>query len=80
MARLFMVPGMTHCGGGPAFEDFDPLALLENWRDTGKAPVSMPAKSHVFADRQMPLCAYPMYAEYQGGDKAALNSYQCVNP
>ncbi|HBS42849.1 MAG TPA: tannase/feruloyl esterase family alpha/beta hydrolase [Oceanospirillales bacterium] len=80
VARLFMVPGMTHCGGGPAFEDFDPLALLENWRDTGKAPVSMPAKSHVFADRQMPLCAYPMYAEYQGGDKAALNSYQCVNP
>ncbi|TCK04227.1 tannase/feruloyl esterase family alpha/beta hydrolase [Marinobacterium mangrovicola] len=78
-ARLFMVPGMTHCGGGNAsFENFDPLTLLENWKETGEAPQMMPASAPSMPDREMPLCAYPTYAEYQGGDMNNASSFACV--
>lgn len=79
-ARLFVVPGMTHCGGGPAFEDFDPLTLLENWKTTGHAPAAMPARAPSMPGREMPICAYPAVAHYNGGDVAALQSYSCVQP
>ena len=36
--RLFMVPGMGHCGGGDGPNEFDTLAALEQWREQGKAP------------------------------------------
>lgn len=78
--RLFMVPGMTHCGGGPAFEDFDPLTLLEKWKSTNTAPSQMDAKAPTMPKRQMPLCAYPNYAKYIGGNKNNIKSYQCVAP
>ena len=79
-ARLFMVPGMTHCGGGPAFEDFDPLSALEAWLDTGKAPVSMLGRSTAFPGRSMPLCAHPSHAQYVGGDPSSADSFRCVAP
>lgn len=80
VARLFMVPGMTHCGGGPAFEDFDPLTALEQWKTSGEAPAAMVAKAPNMPEREMPLCAYPKYAKYQGGDKNQAASYQCAAP
>lgn len=80
VARLFMVPGMNHCGGGPAFEDFDPLTALEQWKDTGQEPTQMVAKAPTMPEREMPLCAYPNYAKYIGGDEASVDSYQCVSP
>ena len=80
VARLFMVPGMTHCGGGNGLEDFDPLTVLENWRSTGKAPETMTVSGSSEPARQMPLCAYPDYANYTGGDKNKLESYTCVTP
>ncbi|WP_335948612.1 tannase/feruloyl esterase family alpha/beta hydrolase [Salipiger bermudensis] len=79
-ARLFVVPGMTHCGGGPAFEDFDPLTLLENWHDSGEAPDHMPASAPSMPGREMPVCAYPATAEYTGGDEASIDSFACVTP
>ncbi|NVO26684.1 tannase/feruloyl esterase family alpha/beta hydrolase [Donghicola sp. C2-DW-16] len=78
-AQLFMVPGMTHCGGGaPAFEDFDPLTILENWTAGGETPTSMPAKSPALPEREMPICAYPLTAAYTGGDVNSLSSYTCA--
>ena len=44
--RLFMVPGMNHCGGGPGTTTFDMLAALEQWVEKKQAPDSIPA-SHV---------------------------------
>ena len=79
-ARLFVVPGMTHCGGGPAFEDFDPLTLLENWQESGEAPEQMPASAPSMPGREMPVCAYPATAEYTGGDAASIDSFACVTP
>jgi hypothetical protein len=36
--RLFLIPGVHHCGGGPGLTDFDALTLLENWVEKGQAP------------------------------------------
>ncbi|WP_352625765.1 tannase/feruloyl esterase family alpha/beta hydrolase, partial [Mesorhizobium sp. M0578] len=36
--RMFIIPGMTHCGDGQAFDDFDPLAAIEGWINQDKAP------------------------------------------
>ena len=63
--RLFMVPGMAHCGGGDGTSTFDMLTALENWVDTGKAPDSILA-SRASDGRTRPLCPYPQVAVYKG--------------
>lgn len=76
-ARLFMVPGMTHCGGGPALDDMDPLAAVEKWVEHGEAPASIPARGKNFRGKEQPLCPYPSHAQYQGGDADKLEAYVC---
>jgi feruloyl esterase len=66
--RLFMAPGMAHCGGGQGPNDFDELTALEQWVEQGKAPNSITA-SHSRdgkVDRTRPLCPYPQVASYKG--------------
>ncbi|WP_366144692.1 tannase/feruloyl esterase family alpha/beta hydrolase [uncultured Cardiobacterium sp.] len=70
-SRLFMVPGMNHCGGGQAYDDFDPLTALENWQDKGEAPNALTARGKAFPNQEMPLCAYPQVTMYKDG------SYRC---
>lgn len=79
-ARLFMVPGMNHCGGGPALDDFDPLAAIESWVERGQAPAFLQARGPNFPGKEQPLCPYPQYARFHGGDVNALGSYECVAP
>jgi len=66
--RLFMVPGMGHCGGGDGTSTFDMVAALDQWATTGKAPASVPASRvrNGVADRTRPLCAWPQVATYKG--------------
>jgi feruloyl esterase len=79
--RLFMVPGMGHCQGGPGPDRFDMLTALEQWVEHGKAPDHVPA-SHMTegkVDRTRILCPYPQVAKYDGtGDKNAAASFQCA--
>ncbi len=66
--RLFMVPGMGHCGGGPGTDSFDGLAAVQAWVEHGQAPQSLMA-SHMtkgVADRTRPLCPIPQVAAYKG--------------
>ncbi len=66
--RLFMVPGMGHCGGGDGPNTFDMVSELEQWKEQGRAPVRIVA-SHRTAgkvDRTRPLCPYPQVAKYKG--------------
>ena len=66
--RLFMAPGMAHCGGGEGTSSFDMLSVLEQWVESGSAPDSVEA-SRVMdgrVDRTRPLCAYPKVAKYNG--------------
>lgn len=67
-ARLFMVPGMNHCGGGPGATSFDMLAVLERWVEHGIAPEQIPASRIVDGKiiRTRPLCPYPQVATYNG--------------
>ena len=66
--RLFMVPGMTHCGGGPGPNTFDSISAIEQWVEKGKAPEQMIASHSADGkvDRTRPVCAYPQAAKYKG--------------
>ncbi len=81
--RLFMVPGMQHCSGGPGPNSFDALTALENWVEKGIAPKSIIA-SHSTAgvvDRTRPLCPYPKVAVYSGtGSTNDAANFQCKAP
>lgn len=80
-ARLFDVPGMTHCGGGPALDDFDPLAAIQAWVEEGRAPDTLPAAGAAFPGRTRPLCPFPTEAHYDGhGDPQAAASFACRQP
>ena len=66
--RLFMVPGMAHCGGGDGTSTFDMMAPLRLWVETNQAPVRIEASRLRMGkvDRTRPLCPYPQTAVYQG--------------
>jgi feruloyl esterase len=78
--RLFMVPGMAHCGGGTGTSTFDMVTALEQWVEGKKAPDSIPA-SRVEGGkivRTRPLCAYPQVATYKGsGSTDDAASFSC---
>jgi feruloyl esterase len=83
-ARLFMVPGMYHCSGGPGPNTFDALSALENWVENDVAPETIVATKYVDDDptksatRTMPLCKFPEQAEYGGsGDVNQAASWHC---
>ncbi len=74
--RLFMVPGMFHCGGGVGTSTFDVETPLIRWVEAGDAPKSIEASrvSGGKVNRTRPLCPYPQVARYQGSgsiDEAA---------
>ncbi len=76
-ARLFLVPGMIHCGGGPATDQFDMLAAIQAWVEGGHAPERIIARGKSFPGVTRPLCPYPMIARYQGGDPKSEQSFAC---
>ena len=81
--RLFMVPGMAHCGGGEGTSSFDMLDVLEQWVATDTAPDSVQASRVVDGrvDRTRPLCAYPSVARYDGsGSLDEASNFTCVTP
>ncbi len=87
--RLFAVPGLTHCSGGVALEKFDALGALVDWVEHGKAPGSIiasinPANKEIPASwspgRTRPLCPWPKYARFTGGDPELAASFACSNP
>jgi feruloyl esterase len=82
-ARLYLVPGMHHCSGGPGPNSFDMLTALEAWVERGAAPAQIIASHSVNqkVDRTRPLCPYPQIARYSGSgsiDEAA--NFRCEAP
>jgi Tannase and feruloyl esterase len=78
--RLFMAPGMGHCGGGEGPNTFDMVTALEQWVEQGRAPDRILASHSTdgVVDRTRPLCPYPQTAAYQGSgsiDDAA--NFEC---
>jgi len=81
--RLFLVPGVHHCGGGPGLTDFDALTALENWVEKGQAPEVMIAKRVVngVTERSRPIYPYPLLARYSGqGDPKEASSFAPFDP
>ena len=78
--RLFMVPGMNHCGNGDGPASFDMLTALEQWVEQKKAPDTIPA-AHLTngqPDRTRILCPYPQVATYKGsGDPNSAANFVC---
>ena len=86
-ARLFLVPYMGHCRGGPATDQFDMLTPLVSWVEQGNAPDKVVASGTRFTSppttRSRPLCPYPQEARYTGaagGDLGAATNYACMMP
>jgi feruloyl esterase len=81
--RLFMVPGMEHCGGGPGPDQVNWTAALERWRESGIAPDRLIA-SRVRDNRvnmTRPLCPYPQVAHYTGvGSTNDAANFACKVP
>ncbi len=95
-ARLYRVPGMGHCSGGPATDQADFLRPLVAWVEKGQAPGAIVASARGVGnagavnpevpadwapDRTRPLCAYPLVARYKGyGDVESASSWRCREP
>jgi feruloyl esterase len=93
-ARYYQVPGMNHCSGGPATDQFDMLTPLVNWVEKGVAPDTVTASARGTANagginadlpagwapnRTRPLCAYPKVAYYKGaGSVEQAESFICL--
>jgi len=66
--RLFMMPGVAHCAGGPGPDRVDWYSVLDTWVENGTAPDRVVASKLQAGKtiRTRPLCAYPMRAVYKG--------------
>jgi hypothetical protein len=76
-ARLFLIPGMTHCAGGPATDEFDMLTAIQQWVEEGRAPDRIVAHGKSFPNLTRPLCPHPTVARYIGGDPNNEKSFVC---
>jgi feruloyl esterase len=78
--KLFMVPGMGHCGGGDGASTFDMVAALDRWIMTKQPPSAIPAARVRDGQpgRTRPLCPYPQFAVYDGkGNVEEAASFAC---
>jgi feruloyl esterase len=89
--RLFMVPGMGHCGGGAGPNSFgngrpgasidpdhDIFSALERWVEKDVAPEQLIGAG---TNMTRPLCVYPRVAQYKGsGDPNNAASFACMTP
>jgi feruloyl esterase len=79
--RVFAVPGMTHCGGGPTTDEYDAFVALTRWVEHGEAPdriVATAGAGTPWPGRSRPLCPFPAAAHYVGrGDSERADSFAC---
>ena len=78
--RLYMVPGMIECNGGPGTDTFDMLGVMRRWVERGQAPNEVIASrvEHGKVVRTRPLCPYPQVATYQGkGSTDDARNFAC---
>ena len=90
-SRLYMDPGVQHCGGGNGADSVDLLTTLTRWVEQNEAPGSHSNPTLAWkqasstspagiagASFSRPLCAYPEYPQYNGrGDVNSASSYAC---
>jgi feruloyl esterase len=80
--RVFPVPGMGHCQGGPSTDTFDAFAALVDWVEHDHAPDSISAKAgptSPWPGRQRPLCPYPKVAKAVSGAEDGEVVFACAD-
>jgi hypothetical protein len=73
--RLFLAPGVTHCGGGAGPQPQNLFDVMVNWVESGNAPDSIPSTNATLGSR--PMCPYPQTAIFDGGDSKVASSWHC---
>ena len=85
--RLFMVPGMDHCGGGEGADSYDTLGTIDAWASGGAAPDRIlatrrpanPTRDPALPPLSRPLCPFPQIARYKGtGSKGDAANFTCA--
>jgi pimeloyl-ACP methyl ester carboxylesterase len=84
-ARFVMVPGQGHCWEKPGqvADDFNPLVVIDQWVESGRAPnhviaVQKDAAGTILRSRK--LCSLPQIARLRGGDQTQAERYECIDP
>ena len=79
--RMFMMPGVLHCGAGPGPDTVDWASIIADWVEKGKAPDRIVVRKlgpGGVVTRSRPLCPYPQHAVYDGsGNADAEESFTC---
>ena len=83
--RLFLMPGVGHCGGGVGPDQADFLGAMERWKEQGVAPGQITATRQAGrggqAPMSRPLCPHPQVARYSGsGSTDEARNFSCVTP
>ncbi len=81
--RLFMAPGMGHCGGSEGPNTFDMVSALEQWVEKSQPPAQIVASrsKNGKVERTHPLCPYPQVAKYKGaGSTDDAVNFVCALP
>ncbi len=80
--RLYTAPGVDHVGSG-APGNVDMLSALADWVERGKPPaglqlVAQETKPPFAVTRSRPLCEWPRWPQYKGGDLNRAESFECA--
>ncbi len=80
--RLYIAPGVDHVGAG-APANVDMLSALTDWVERGRPPVGLQLVEQSFnppfaVTRARPLCEWPAWTHYRGGDPAQAASFECI--
>ena len=81
--RLFMMPGVFHCSGGPGPSLVDTMTPLVEWVERGVTPDRLVAarREEGRTLRTRPLCPYPSVATHNGrGSVDDAASFMCEMP
>jgi len=78
-SRLFLVPGMGHCGGGEhTLDRVDLLGAIVDWVENDRPPDQVIATGESMPGESRPLCPWPAHAQYDHGDAHQASSYRCA--
>lgn len=81
--RLYTLPGVTHCGGGPGADTIDLLTPIANWVENAARPKELIASNLNAAGAvtfTRPLCPFPQWPKYTGGNGNRASSFTCARP
>jgi feruloyl esterase len=74
--KMFMLPGVFHCNGGPGPDRIDYLDAIDKWSSGGSAPEELTASFASGGSRK--VCAYPKVQTYKGsGDGKSADQFEC---